>query len=163
MTITDQELAALYDRYAHIVYRRCLSILRNEEDAHDAVQETFARVIRHNDEFRGKASPLTWMYRISTNYCLNQLRNHVGRRAKLELSGGRIRGIPSTSTGPADAAYRLTPSRMSVSMAAPSRNGRDRLMYGPFINGDRRVSSSDSRCRICACSRSSANGYAVRW
>jgi RNA polymerase sigma-70 factor, ECF subfamily len=85
MTINDQELAALYDRYAHIVYRRCLSILRNEEDAHDAVQETFARVIRNHDDFRGHASPLTWMYKISTNFCLNQLRNGKGRRDKLDV------------------------------------------------------------------------------
>lgn len=84
MTLSDQELAALYDRYAHVVFRRCRSILGNEEDAHDAVQETFARVLLHADEFRGQASPLTWMYRISTNYCLNQLRNRTGRRNKLE-------------------------------------------------------------------------------
>lgn len=84
MTMTDQELSALYDRYAHVIFRRCRSILGNEEDAHDAVQETFSRVIRHIAEFRGQASPLTWMYRISTNYCLNQLRDGKGRRNTLE-------------------------------------------------------------------------------
>ena len=36
-------------------------------------------------------------------------------------------------------------------MAAPCRNGRDRLTYGPLSSGDRRVSSSDSRSRICPC------------
>lgn len=102
MHLTDQELAALYDRYAHVVYRRCLSILGNEEDAHDAVQETFARVLRHADEFRGQASPLTWMYRISTNYCLNQLRNRKGRRDKLEHFGEEIVG--DGLTPPRDAA-----------------------------------------------------------
>lgn len=100
MTITDQELAGLYDRYAHIVFRRCVSILGNEEDAHDAVQETFARVIRHADEFRGQASPLTWMYRISTNYCLNQLRNRSGRRAKLEHNQHEL-GADATGAPPA--------------------------------------------------------------
>lgn len=84
MTLSDQELSALYDRYAHVVFRRCVSILGNEEDAHDAVQETFSRVLRHSDEFRGQASPLTWMYRISTNWCLNQIRNRSGRGKKLE-------------------------------------------------------------------------------
>jgi len=87
MSITDQELAALYERYAHILFRRCRSILGSEEDAHDAVQETFAKVLRHSDEFRSEASPLTWMYRISTNWCLNQLRNHQRRHQKLEQHG----------------------------------------------------------------------------
>ena len=82
--MTDAELKALYDRYAHVIYRRCRSILKNEEDAHDATQETFARVMRHSADFRQQASPLTWMYRISTNYCLNQIRNRKGRAKKLE-------------------------------------------------------------------------------
>jgi RNA polymerase sigma-70 factor (ECF subfamily) len=96
MNLTDQELAALYDRYAHVVFRRCRSILGNDEDAHDAVQETFVRVLRHADEFRGQASPLTWMYRISTNFCLNQLRNRSGRRSKLENHRDEIAGDEQT-------------------------------------------------------------------
>jgi RNA polymerase sigma factor (sigma-70 family) len=84
MELTDQELKHLYDRYGHVLFHRCRSILRNDEEARDAVQETFARVIRHGDQFRAQSSPLTWMYRISTNYCLNQLRNRRGRDRKHE-------------------------------------------------------------------------------
>jgi RNA polymerase sigma factor (sigma-70 family) len=39
-------------------------------------------VIRNWEQFRGEASPYTWMYRITTNYCLNQLRNRQGRARK---------------------------------------------------------------------------------
>lgn len=85
MTLDDKELGQLYDRYAHVVYRRCLSILGNEEDAHDATQETFAKVLRNVERFRREASPLTWMYRISTNHCLNVLRNRKGRSNKLAV------------------------------------------------------------------------------
>lgn len=84
MQPTDAELADLYDRYAAVLFVRCRSILKNEEAAQDAVQETFARVIRNWDTFRHQSSPLTWMYRISTNYCLNQVRNSGTRRRKLE-------------------------------------------------------------------------------
>ena len=82
MELTDEELSRLYDRYAHVLFHRCRSILRNDEEARDAVQETFARVIRNADTFRAQASPLTWIYRISTNYCLNQGRNRRGRERK---------------------------------------------------------------------------------
>ncbi len=97
MSITDQELSALYERYAHILFRRCRAILGSEEDAHDAVQETFAKVLRHSDEFRAESSPLTWMYRISTNWCLNQLRNRHGRAQKLGLHGDYV--MPTDISG----------------------------------------------------------------
>ena len=82
MELTDEEVSRLYDRYAHVLFHRCRSILRNDEEARDAVQETFARGIRNADTFRAQASPLTWMYRIATNYCLNQGRNRRGREKK---------------------------------------------------------------------------------
>lgn len=83
MQPTEQDIAELYDRYAHVVYLRAFRITGNEELARDAVQETFARVIRSWEKFRGESSPLTWMVRISTNWCLNQLRNKRGRSDKL--------------------------------------------------------------------------------
>ena len=84
MPATEAEVRELYDRYGGVLFHRCRSILGNDEDAQDAVQETFARVIRHYDSFREDASPLTWMYRISTNHCLNQVRNRRGRERKHE-------------------------------------------------------------------------------
>lgn len=83
MEPTEQEIAALYEQYAHIIYNRALRITGDPEMAADTVQETFARVIKNWTAFRGESSPLTWMYRISTNWCLNQLRNRRGRADKL--------------------------------------------------------------------------------
>lgn len=84
MTPTDAEIAQLYERWAPVVMRRARSILGNDELAQDAVQETFARVIARWDQFRGDASPTTWIYQITTNHCLNQLRNRTGRTQKLQ-------------------------------------------------------------------------------
>lgn len=60
------------------------------------MQETFARVIRHHDDFRQQSSPLTWMYQISTNWCLNQLRNRKGRNRKHEDHREEIGGSGQT-------------------------------------------------------------------
>lgn len=95
--LTDDELARLYHRYGHVLFHRCRSIVRNDEEAWDAVQETFARVVKHADTFRAQASPLTWMYRISTNYCLNQLRNRKGHEQKHERHREDIAG-PAAAT-----------------------------------------------------------------
>lgn len=72
------DLEALYRRYGRAVYRRCQYFLRQDADAKDAMHEVFVKVALRYDDFRGQASPLTWMIRIATNHCLNELR---GRRA----------------------------------------------------------------------------------
>ncbi len=94
MALTDAELRDLYARYASVLHRRCLGILRDPEEASDVVQETFARVLVHHESFRREASPLTWMYRISTNLCLNRLRDgslragkHAAHREEMAGSG----------------------------------------------------------------------------
>ncbi len=93
------ELEALYQRYGHVIFHRCRRILGNEEDAVDAVQETFARVLVHYDEFRQEASPLTWMYRISTNLCLNQVRNRTGRADKRREHKALVGAIAGSVAG----------------------------------------------------------------
>jgi len=82
---TEAEVRALYDRYGPVLLHRCHRILGSEELAQDALQETFARVIRHWDSFRGESAPLTWMYRISTNQCLNMLRSDKTYAGKLDV------------------------------------------------------------------------------
>jgi len=70
-----EEIAALYRRYGPMVYGRCLSFLGSEADARDALQEVFVRVLRGAASFRGRARLSTWLYRITTNLCLNRLRD----------------------------------------------------------------------------------------
>lgn len=51
-----------------------LRILRNKEDAEDAVQNAFAKVFQSIDSFRGDASLYTWLYRIVKNESLMKIR-----------------------------------------------------------------------------------------
>jgi len=67
-------LAELYEKYAPAVYARCRYLLCDDEAAKDALQETFAKALRALAEFRAAASPTTWILRIATNHCLNELR-----------------------------------------------------------------------------------------
>ncbi len=104
MNLTDAELTDLYERTAHVVYNRCLRILKNEEQARDAVHEVYARVLTKGNQFRGESKPMTWLYRIATNYCLNQLRNQQGRRKKLANNRQDIVGDGFSEPSEADRA-----------------------------------------------------------
>ena len=50
--------------YQPLVYALSLRILNDAEDARDATQETFLKVFRHFERFRGEASLKTWICRI---------------------------------------------------------------------------------------------------
>jgi RNA polymerase sigma-70 factor (ECF subfamily) len=52
------------DRYGDELYRYALSLLGEESDAEDAVQETFAAAIRTRTSFSGNSSEKTWLFGI---------------------------------------------------------------------------------------------------
>lgn len=64
----------LVDQYGKSLYAASLQILRNSQDAEDAVQETFLKAFRALDGFRGDSSLYTWLYRIAQNQSLMKLR-----------------------------------------------------------------------------------------
>jgi RNA polymerase sigma-70 factor (ECF subfamily) len=77
---TDVE--KLYRRYAPMVLRRCRGMLRDEDMAADAMQETFVQVLRHRESLDARY-PSSLLYRIATNTCLNTMRS---RRRKFTVS-----------------------------------------------------------------------------
>jgi RNA polymerase sigma-70 factor (ECF subfamily) len=75
----------LFERYSSVVYRRCVSLLRNEDDAAEAVQEVFVAALSGLGRFRLRAQPLTWLYAIATRHCLQVLRNRSTHALKHAL------------------------------------------------------------------------------
>src|SRR3954467_5481956 len=72
-----EQLVRTYDQS---VLRLAMNLLRSPEDARDVYQETFLRVYRNLGNFRFDCSFHTWLYRIATNLCLDQLRKRKVRR-----------------------------------------------------------------------------------
>lgn len=73
------EIEALYKQYAGLVYNRCLYLAGNHETAKDLVHDVFVQVLTKLKNFKGQSDIYTWIYRITTNICLNYLK----RNAKL--------------------------------------------------------------------------------
>ena len=64
----------LVSRFERQVYSHVYRILRHQEDAEDAVQETFLSVARNISKFRGESAFYTWLIKIATNFALKILR-----------------------------------------------------------------------------------------
>ena len=66
--------------YQERLYWHIRRIVLSHEDADDVLQETFIKIFRHIDQFKGESQLFSWMYRIATNEALTFLK----RRARIQ-------------------------------------------------------------------------------
>jgi len=65
----------VYNQYAGVIYRLCFSLLRQQEDAEEVLQDTFEYAFRKLDRYNPeKASFKTWLYQIAVSRCRNKRR-----------------------------------------------------------------------------------------
>jgi RNA polymerase sigma-70 factor (ECF subfamily) len=92
---------ALVRQYEHQVLRLALHLTGSEHDAEDIYQEAFLKAYRYIGNFRFECSFYTWIYRIVTNLCLDQLRRKKTRREDhaviVDHSGDEIDLLASVS------------------------------------------------------------------
>ncbi len=72
----QQAFRELVRRYQQKVYGISFGMLHNSDDAMDVAQETFIKVHRYLDNFKGTSSFYTWLYRITVNLCIDHMRKH---------------------------------------------------------------------------------------
>lgn len=66
--------AKLLDDFQQKVFSICLSFVPNKEDAEDIAQEVFVEVFNSINKFKGDSKLSTWIFRITTNKCLEFIR-----------------------------------------------------------------------------------------
>jgi RNA polymerase sigma-70 factor (ECF subfamily) len=93
-------LEELYARYSASVFRRSRVLLGDDDSARDATQEVFMRVMRVGGQIPSDPTPIAWLYRVTTNLCLNRLRDQTRRSALLASA------LPAQCTAPPDAEAR---------------------------------------------------------
>ena len=71
--MTDKELEKIYNEAYRAVYWTAMSLLKNEADAEDIVQDTFVTLIESYDTLNDKDKVIPWLKKIAANKCLNRL------------------------------------------------------------------------------------------
>lgn len=95
-------LEGLVREHSRLVYRIAFAILRRHDDAEDATQETFMRVLRHSSKLDDVEDPKNWLARIAWRVAVDRSKQRSTRREiPLEDPEHEVAEIPSSIT-PAD-------------------------------------------------------------
>ncbi len=103
---SQEAFGQLVSTYEKQVYNLALRMVGNREDAADLTQEAFLRAWRGLQTFKSEAAFSTWMYRLTTNVCIDFLRREKRRRTVSltfldEEDGQEVElSIPDDSPGP---------------------------------------------------------------
>jgi RNA polymerase sigma-70 factor (ECF subfamily) len=94
-TLTDEQLVEhavsgdseafgeIVKRWERKLFALCFGMLGREDDARDALQETFVAAYRNIGRFRGEAKVSSWLHRIAVNQCLTAKRRYKTRAEDL--------------------------------------------------------------------------------
>ncbi len=98
--------AALVTRHQDRMWAIALQVMRNPDDAADALQDAYVAAFRRAGSFRGDAQVTTWLHRVVVNACLDRLRK-IKRRSALQLPDDLDRSDLLAVGSPEGAADRL--------------------------------------------------------
>jgi RNA polymerase sigma-70 factor, ECF subfamily len=102
------------------VYALCRRMLADPDEAADATQEVFVRVMRSVLGFRGESAFGTWLHRVTVNVCLTMLRKRSKARAAGMVAGGVPFGLPGDELELATEADDPADRAVTADMAARS-------------------------------------------
>jgi len=98
----ERAFNALVEPYRRALEIHCYRMLGSPHDAEDVVQETLLRAWRGLDSFHRRASVHTWLYRIATNACLDELRRRPRRPEPVQpFPDARVEEAASPAYDPA--------------------------------------------------------------
>lgn len=100
------------EKYSTMLFRICYTILSNEADAEDALQETFIRYMTKAPLFRDSDHEKAWLIKVATNVCKNMVRFKT-KHACVNLEELKNIGISSTDTDVFSLIMRL-PSKYKI-------------------------------------------------
>jgi RNA polymerase sigma-70 factor (ECF subfamily) len=90
-------MGVLYERYRERVYNVALRIVGTTDEARDVLQDVFVLLFRKIHRFRARAVFASWVYRITVNMSLDQLRRR--RRGPMPAGSSVVLDTPQGSSG----------------------------------------------------------------
>jgi len=74
--------AILYDRYADVIYNKCLSFVGDKDEAEDMTQDIFVKLFVKLRTYQAKSKFSTWLYSFTYNFCINHIQRKLNEERK---------------------------------------------------------------------------------
>ncbi|MGI9549596.1 MAG: RNA polymerase sigma factor [Aurantibacter sp.] len=81
----DTAFAVLVNRYKNMVFTLAMQMLKNREEAEEISQDTFIKIFKSLDKFKGDSKFSTWVYRIAYNSCLDRIKTYKRQYATVGI------------------------------------------------------------------------------
>jgi RNA polymerase sigma-70 factor (ECF subfamily) len=95
---SQKAFSQLIDDYQQKVFGTCISFVPNKQDAEDIAQNVFMEVFKSIQTFKGDSKLSTWIYRITTNKCLEFIRKRNTKKRFAFLQSLTGNAIPLDKT-----------------------------------------------------------------
>jgi len=123
----------LYDRVSAKLFGVCLRVLKDPEDAEEALQEVFVKIWTRADRFAvSELSPMSWLVAIARNQAIDRLR----ARAKPSGNPDAVSDLPDPAPGPEDRLIAEARKTAIQRCLDELEDDRAAAVRGAYINGD---------------------------
>ena len=86
------------EKYGKMLFRLCITLVKDYDDAEDAVQDTYIKYMTKAPQFRDSEHEKAWLIRVATNICKNMIRFR-SRNSSLCLEDIGEIGVSETDSG----------------------------------------------------------------
>src|SRR5262249_10619308 len=125
----ERAFRRLVEPYRHALEVHCYRMLGSAQDAEDLAQETLLRAWRALDRFEPRAQFQTWLYRIATNACLDELERRPRRPGPVDPFPDRPSSEPASPTYDPAARYAIREGlELALLRAIQNLPGRQRAV-----------------------------------
>jgi RNA polymerase sigma-70 factor (ECF subfamily) len=76
----------LVDRYKDLVFTLALRMMKHREEAEEVAQDTFIKVYKSLNKFKGDSKFSTWIYRVAYNTCLDRIKKNKRQQYTVEIN-----------------------------------------------------------------------------
>lgn len=114
----------LLNQYQHYIFTICLSVLKMKEEAEEATQDTFLKILKAVPEFDQRGKLTTWIYPIAYRTALDYLKKRKPTKELITDSDIQIEVINESETGD-----RMDRVQRAINALPPEEAGLIRMFY----------------------------------